>query len=122
MRIVPVFKCTDMKTALFFYTKILDFKIKYKDASENDPVVFLKNGGAEIMLSTMVGEKPFRSAANVYVRDVDALFKKYLDRGLDISGKEDSPVHQGPLNQTWGTREFYVSDPDDNTLCFVNEQ
>ncbi len=121
MKIIPIFKCMDMKVALDFYTDVLDFKIKYKEATENDPVVILKNGSVQIMLSTMVGEKPFRTAANVYVRDVDARFKKYLNRGLDISGRLDSPVHQGPLNQTWGTREFYVSDADDNTLCFVNE-
>ena len=40
-------------------------------------------------------------------------------RGLDPSGKPDSPVHQGPLDQTWGTREFYVDDPDGNTLRFT---
>ena len=94
MRLIPIFKCTNMKVALDFYTGILDFKIKYKEATENDQVVILKNGSVQIMLSTMVGEKPFRTAVNVYVRDVDTLFKKYLSRGLHISGREDSPVHQ----------------------------
>jgi hypothetical protein len=28
------------------------------------------------------------------------------------------PVHLAPLDQTWGTREVYVDDPDGNTLCF----
>jgi hypothetical protein len=28
-------------------------------------------------------------------------------------------VHEGPLDQTWGTREFYVDDPDGNTIRFV---
>jgi hypothetical protein len=28
-------------------------------------------------------------------------------------------VHEGPVDQTWGTREFYVDDPDGNTLRFV---
>jgi hypothetical protein len=28
-------------------------------------------------------------------------------------------VHAAPVDQTWGTREFYVSDPDGNTLRFT---
>ena len=28
-------------------------------------------------------------------------------------------VHEGPIDQTWGTREFYVDDPDGNTLRFT---
>lgn len=36
-------------------------------------------------------------------------------------GNPDSPqgVHEGPINQSWGTREFYVDDPDGNTLRFT---
>jgi len=33
--------------------------------------------------------------------------------GLDTSRQSGSPV-----DQTWGTREFYVTDPDGNTLRF----
>src|SRR5438477_12190220 len=28
-------------------------------------------------------------------------------------------VHEGPIDQSWGTREFYVDDPDSNTLRFT---
>jgi hypothetical protein len=55
---------------------------------------------------------------NVRVDKVDELFQKYIKRGLDTSKKEESPVHQGPLNQSWGMREFYVTDPSGNTLRF----
>jgi catechol 2,3-dioxygenase-like lactoylglutathione lyase family enzyme len=50
--------------------------------------------------------------------DLDALWRKFLARGLVTPGRADSPVHEGPTEQTWGTREFYVSDPDGNTLRF----
>ena len=35
--------------------------------------------------------------------------------------KPDAPkvVHEGPVDQTWNTREFYVEDPDGNTLRFT---
>ncbi len=36
-------------------------------------------------------------------------------------GNPDSPceVHEGPLDQGCGTREFYVEDPHGNTLLFM---
>ena len=58
-------------------------------------------------------------AANILVEDIDALFGKYIARGLNTSSKKESPVHQRPLDQTWGRREFYITDPDGNTLRFI---
>ena len=101
-----------------FYIGVLDFKLKYIDASENDLVLDLINEGAELQLTVLESNNLFGSVVNVWVDDVDGLFKKYLDRGLDTSNKKNSPVHQGPLDQTWGTREFYVTDDDGNTLRF----
>jgi len=28
-------------------------------------------------------------------------------------------VHEGPIDQSWGGREFYVDDPDHNKLRFT---
>ena len=61
----------------------------------------------------------FGSATNVRLNnlaEVDTYFAKYVERGLDITSRKDSPVHQAPFNQTWGIREFYATDPDENTL------
>jgi catechol 2,3-dioxygenase-like lactoylglutathione lyase family enzyme len=107
-----------MKDAIAFYTGILDFELKYGESSTDDLVVDLKNGKAELQLTVLESDNLFGSVANIWVDEVDDLFKKYLKRGLDISNKGDSPVHQGPLNQTWGIREFYVTDSDGNTLRF----
>lgn len=41
-----------------------------------------------------------------------------VERGLPIPVDGASPVHQAPVDQTWGWREFYVTDPDGNTLRF----
>lgn len=118
MKIVPLFKCRDMKEAVDFYTGILDFTLKYPDAAD-DGVTDLVKGDAELQLTIFESDKLFGSVVNVWVDDVDGLFKKYKDRGLDTSPKKDSPVHQGPLDQSWGMREFYVTDADGNTLRFV---
>jgi hypothetical protein len=54
----------------------------------------------------------------VFVDDVDERYKTFLKRGLDVTRRTESPVHTAPINQTWGLREFSVTDPDGNSLCF----
>lgn len=115
---IPIFRCRDMEASISFYTGILDFELKEPDASPKDWVVALVNGEAEILLTSLEGDQKPGFAVNVQVDDVDRLFEKYVKRGLDTSNKEGSPVHQGPINQSWGTREFYVTDADGNTLRF----
>src|ERR1700744_523211 len=100
MKIVPVFKCRNMREALSFYTGVLDFKLKYKESSADDWVIDLVNDGVELQLTMHESVSLFGSVANIWSEDVDALFKEYLERGLDTSGKKDSPVHQGPIDQT----------------------
>jgi uncharacterized glyoxalase superfamily protein PhnB len=119
MKIVPLFKVRDMRAALVHYTQVLDFEMTDPDDTADSPMVDLGNGGAVFQLTTFEGDYLYGSVANVWVDDVDSLFAKYKSRGLDTSAKKNSPVHQGPVDQTWGRREFYVTDADGNTLRFV---
>jgi catechol 2,3-dioxygenase-like lactoylglutathione lyase family enzyme len=119
MQMIPLFRCSNMQAAIDFYTRILDFELKEPGASANDWVVLLQNGEAELMLTILEGDQRMGIAANVRVKNIDALFANYKSRGLDTSHKKDSPVHQGPLDQSWGNREFYVTDGDGNTLRFI---
>jgi catechol 2,3-dioxygenase-like lactoylglutathione lyase family enzyme len=116
MQIIPVFHVSDMKKSLDFYTKVLGFKLKYQDESTEDPVITITNDFADIQLSSIDGTN--NAVVNVRVGDVDSLFESFIKRGLDTSKKKQSPVHQGPLDQTWGMREFYVTDHDGHTLRF----
>lgn len=118
MKMIPLFRCTDIRKSIEFYTTVLDFRLQEEDSPE-DVVVILTNEDAALMLTSLEGDQKSAIAANVLVDNLDELFRKYIARGLDTSLKKDSPVHQGPLNQTWGRREFYVTDPDGNTLRFI---
>ncbi|TDO28144.1 glyoxalase superfamily protein [Sediminibacterium goheungense] len=118
MKFIPLFKVHDMRKALYHYTEILDFEVTCLDDNEHSLVVDIGHGGMEMQLTTIENDRLYGSVVYVFVDDVDTLFKKFLDRGLDISTKSDSPVHLAPINQTWGRREFYVTDDDGNTLRY----
>lgn len=123
MAIIPAIRCRRFAESFDFYTKILDFEyVDGDDSTTSNAAAFcvLAREGNEIFLSNFDGGD--RSVIAVMTDDVDAVFKKFRARGLQTPGNPDVPaeeVHQGPLDQTWGTREFYVADPDGNSLRFT---
>jgi catechol 2,3-dioxygenase-like lactoylglutathione lyase family enzyme len=120
MAIIATVKCSDMARSVAFYTGVLDFQLRGVWPAESDPAFAeLARDGAPLFLSSHSGDGVFGQAIVITAGDVDALFAVFRSRGLDPSHKPDSPVHQGPLDQTWGTREFYVDDPDGKTLRFT---
>jgi catechol 2,3-dioxygenase-like lactoylglutathione lyase family enzyme len=118
MRVVPLLKVSNMHVALWHYTGVLDFRMTDPADSAESGVVDLGHEYLQLQLTTYEGKDLFGSVVNLLVDNVDSLFAKYKSRGLNTSGKKDSPVHQGPVDQTWGRREFYVTDSDGNTLRF----
>jgi catechol 2,3-dioxygenase-like lactoylglutathione lyase family enzyme len=109
-----------MRKSVAFYTEILDFERLDKEEDLDDcAVIPLAREDAFIILS--VGDGHFGTVLLVSTYDVDELFHKFRQRGLQTPGNPYAPklVHEGPIDQTWGTREFYVEDPDGNTLRFT---
>jgi hypothetical protein len=80
--------------------------------------------GDSLILSSHRGDGTVGQAIVVQTDDIEALFRKFRTRGLRTPGNPDTPkeVHEGPIDQSWGTREFYVKDPDGNTLRFTQQQ
>lgn len=118
MQIIPLLKVRNMRKAVKHYTEVLDFVMTWPEDTPESPVVDLGHERLELQLTTQESERLFGSVVYVWVDDVDALFTKFITRGLDITAKPDSPVHMAPTNQTWGRREFYVTDDDGNTLRY----
>jgi catechol 2,3-dioxygenase-like lactoylglutathione lyase family enzyme len=120
MTLIPTVKCRSMAEAVAFYTDILDFRLVGTWPEAGDPAFgVLTREGAELHLSSHGGDGVFGQAVAVLVKDADALFAAFVARGLDTSARPESPVHHAPLDQSWGTREFYVDDPSGNTLRFI---
>jgi catechol 2,3-dioxygenase-like lactoylglutathione lyase family enzyme len=120
MALIPVMRCRDMRASVAFYTGILDFE---RTDAAGDPAeldfIALERGGDRLALSHEDGV--FGAVVVVTTSDVDAVFRLFRRRGLRTPGNPDAPthVHEGPIDQTWGTREFYVEDPDGSTLRFT---
>ena len=122
MPVIPTVRCRRMEASLAFYTQVLDFERVDGDDETGDPSFsVLKREGSLLFLSSHRGDGEFGQAIAVLTDDVDALFRKYRARGLKTPGNPDAPrqVHEGPIDQSCGTREFYVDDPDGNTLRFT---
>ena len=118
MKPIPIIKCSNLERSVEFYIKTLGFELKHWSSRPAEPVVGLVRGSAELELSILSGDSVFGTSVYMMVENVDELFREFKERGLDTSAKPQSPVHQAPLDQTWGMREFYVTDPDGNTLRF----
>jgi catechol 2,3-dioxygenase-like lactoylglutathione lyase family enzyme len=122
MTIIPTVRCSNMRASLAFYTDVLDFEHVDGDDELSDPSFsILSRDGDRLFLSSHRGDGVFGQAIVITTDDVDALFRRFRERGLDTPGNPDAPkeVHEGPIDQTWGPREFYVADPDGNTVRFV---
>ena len=117
--LIPSFAVGDIKEAVLFYTSVLDFQVASIMNAEAPFYAVLTRGADELhlILRSNPGASGHCSAIAV-CDDVDALFATFKARGLVVPARPDSPVHEGPLDQSWGTREVYVDDPSGNTLCF----
>ncbi|MES2391343.1 MAG: VOC family protein [Acidobacteriota bacterium] len=123
MQAVPVLYSSNIHRSLAFYTEVLDFNLRYpdhRDLSLTNGVLDLIRDNAILQLCKHMGSNPTPSSVNLELetpQQVDDLWTLYTSRGLNQSHRTESPVHLAPLDQTWGTREVYLTDPDNNTLC-----
>jgi catechol 2,3-dioxygenase-like lactoylglutathione lyase family enzyme len=120
MSLMPIVRCNRLAVSLRFYEDLLEFRRVDGGESIGDPgFCMLARGDDVLFLSSYAGDGVFGQAISVPVSDVDRLFAELRTRGLKIPEGRGSPVHEAPVDQTWGTREFYVDDPDGNTIRFI---
>ena len=121
MSIVTTVRCRRLKASVAFYTQVLDFECVEYDGSDDPAFCILMRRGSLLCLSSHGGDGEFGQVVGVLTDSVDTLFRRFRARGLKTPGNPEAPgaVHEGPIDQSWGTREFYVDDPDGNTLRFI---
>jgi catechol 2,3-dioxygenase-like lactoylglutathione lyase family enzyme len=117
--LVPVLSVRDLPEAVTFLTQVLDFQLAAASPEVATFYAVLTRDQDELHLNLMSQHRgPGRASVIVTCDDVDALFTSFRARGLPAATRANSPVHGGPLDQTWGTREVYIDDPSGNTLIF----
>jgi hypothetical protein len=125
MAVIPIVRCRHLRRSLPFYTTTLDFTLasgRGDDLIDDPGIAILARGGDSLILSSHSGDGEFGQAIVVTTDDVDVLVEGYRQRGLVVPVRPESPVHSGPIDQSWGTREFYLDDLDGNTLRFVQKR
>lgn len=117
--LIPTLFVRDVTEEVAFLTEVLDFTLEFV-MNEDDPFyAVLLRGADELHIARPGGlGQPGYGAVIVPCDDVDALFADFVARGLVLPDRPESPVHQGPLDQTWGTREVYIDDASGNTLIY----
>ncbi len=123
MAIEPTIKCSDISRSLDFYTRVLDFVIVL--APDPDPTAFmskyslLEREGSRVHLSSYGGDGVFGNVIYVRVDDIDPLYTQFVANGLRTDAHDEFPsLRIPPVEQTWGMKEFSVTDPDGNKITF----
>ena len=111
-RAIPLLHVSASAQAEDFYCNRLGFRLDVAHRGDDpDPCYMsVSRDGVELHLSSLSGDGVAGGVANFVVDDVDALHRELLGRGC--------PIDLEPVDQTWGSREIYVRDPDGNCLRF----
>jgi catechol 2,3-dioxygenase-like lactoylglutathione lyase family enzyme len=113
---IPVLHVGSAAEAEAFYAA-LGFEVAWRGRADEalaDPCYLeVARGGARLHLSSFSGDGVSGAAVFLPVEAVDDLHREFRGKGV--------PIALSPTDQTWGTREMYVRDPDGNCLRFVQE-
>ena len=107
-RVVPFLHVRDARAASTFY-ELLGFYLEWEHRFEPHLPLFLSIGtddGARVFLSEHAGDARPDTLLYLYVDDVDGLYARLAEAGVEVAPPEDAP---------WA-REIEVRDPDGNRL------
>lgn len=110
----------DLESAISFYTKLLGIEGRKQAGSR----CYFECGPVTLqVLDVSSSGKPHPAAKAIYftVNELETVFERA--KALHCLSRED--VHDAPgggiVVRPWGERSFYVEDPWENPLCFVEE-
>lgn len=114
---IPVLHVASSTAAEDFYCQKLGFERRFSyriDESMVDPCYMgLCRDGVWIHVSSFSGDAVPGGVVYLIVENVDSLHATLLKSGVAVDLE--------PTDQTWGNRETYVTDPDGNSIRFVQE-
>ena len=111
---IPVIAVSDSARAEDYYCRVLGFQKMFAyppGATGSDPrYLGVARDGVWLHLQSYKPERAGKTDAFLWVSDVDGLHEEVAARG--------AVVQLPPTDQTWGTRELGIRDPDGNVLVF----
>jgi uncharacterized glyoxalase superfamily protein PhnB len=111
---IPVFHVSDAQSAEAFYCQSLGFlkewEYKPNSPSPNPAYIGLQREDIWLHISSFPGDGVAGGVVLIVVHDVDRLFAEFSAKSVAID--------LAPYDQSWGTREMYVRDLDNNSLRF----
>ena len=114
---VPIIAVSDSASAEDYYCRVLGFQKMFVyplKATKREPrYLGLARDGVWLHLQSYKPERAGMTDAFLWVTDVDAFYNEVAARG--------AIVQLPPTNQTWGTRETGIRDPDGNVLVFATK-
>jgi uncharacterized glyoxalase superfamily protein PhnB len=112
---VPVLHVSDSKQAESFYGPKLGFTLTFAyrpDETRADPCYMgFSRDGVLIHVSSFSGDGASGGVVSLFLDEIDALHRELVAKGVQIALE--------PTDQTWGNREMYVRDPDNNCIRFI---
>jgi catechol 2,3-dioxygenase-like lactoylglutathione lyase family enzyme len=115
---IPVIAVSDSARSEDYYCSVLGFHTMFAyrpDLSKRDPCYLgVARDGVWLHLQSFKRERAGMTDAFLWVADVDLLHDEISARG--------AVVQLPPTDQTWGTRETGIRDPDGNVLVFATKQ
>lgn len=114
---IPVIAVSDSVRAEDYYCRVLGFQKMFAyppETTRPDPrYLGVARDGVWLHLQSYKPERAGMTDAFLWVADVDLLHAEVSKRG--------AVVQLPPTNQTWGTRETGIRDPDGNVLIFATK-
>ncbi len=112
LRATPVLKTGDYQRARTFYTDVLGFRLVEEGGDPPRFGIFEKDKATIFVDGWHGAPKPSDGGwvAYFHTKDVDALHLSFATVG--------TPITRALEDTSYGMREFEITDPDGNILCF----
>jgi hypothetical protein len=117
----PVLAASNVEELVRFY-QCLGFIVVFQDAPINPKYVAVKRDGVELHIQWADKEQwaypTDRPAYRFVVADVDEIYQEFIRSGGVRSDTSQGGPWASPKDTPWGTREFHLRDPSQNSLQF----
>ena len=112
---IPLLHISDSLTAESFYCNTLGFKLAFiyrpHEGLQEPAFLGFTRDGVWLHASSFSGDGIAGNVASFVVESVDDLYQEFLAKSATID--------LVPTDQSWGNREMYMTDPDGNSLRFL---